>query len=471
MFLILRFWTCATLAITSAATFAADEKLTSAFESQMRKHNFKKEEVGLQVARAESPKPQSIVEINSNQSRVPASLSKIVTAVGVLELLGPTWKAQTQLVSNGTISGKTLKGNLVLKGGGDPGFVSESMWFLVNEFLRNGVDTIDGDILVDATRFDSVTIDESRDDKRVDRAYDAPVSAMSFNWNSVNVYVRPTKNGEKPTVWVDPENTLFKVENTATTGGGSLTAHVERVGNTLRVSGKIPTSVSEKAFYKNVSDPVLWSGHNLVQFLKQRGVAVKGGVKAGMAPKDAAVLAKAESKPLGEMVQDMMKFSNNYVAEMLVKNLAAEKKGNGASLSQGVDTIKQCFVLWDLPKSCVFLNPSGLSHDNKFSPQDLTLVLNHASRKLAYSGEFIASLPIAGMDGTLKNRMKNTPAQGEVRGKTGLLNGAAGLAGYHRSKSGVLYSFVFVFNGPDSKTDKARDFFDDLAVAMVKHLP
>ena len=466
MFLMLLFWVNASF----NATFAADDGLSRVFEKHMSKHNFKKEEIGEVVTKVTSPKAKTVFEINGSQSRVPASLSKIVTAAGVLELLGPTWKAQTQLLSNGSINGKTLKGNLVLKGGGDPGFVSESMWFLVNEFTRTGIETIDGDIVVDTSRFDSVTIDESRDDKRVDRAYDAPVSAMSFNWNSVNIYVRPTKNGEKAQVVVDPENTLFKVENTATTGGSSLTAYVERVGNTIKVSGKIPMSVAEKAFYKNVPNVVEWSGHNLVQFLKQRGITVKGTVKSGAAPKDATVLAKAESKPLGQMVQDMMKFSNNFVAEMLVKNLAAEKNGHSATLSQGVDAIKQCFIGWDLPKTCIYLNPSGLSHENKLAPQDLLTVLNRSSQKLEYSGEFIAAMPIAGMDGTLKNRMKNTPAQGEVRAKTGMLNGAAGLAGYHRAKSGTLYAFVFIFNGPDAKADRARDLFDDFTVSLVKEL-
>lgn len=474
MFLILLFWTYA----TSVTTFAADkeeiklaDKISTLFETQMRRHKFNKDEMGAVIARVDMPKAKTVYELNGSQLRVPASLSKVVTAVGVLETLGVTWKTQTQLLSNANIDGKTLKGNLVLKGGGDPGFVSESMWFLVNEFVRTGVETIEGDIIVDASRFDNIHIDESRDDKRVDRAYDAPVSAMSFNWNSVNVYVRPTKNGEKPTVWVDPENTLFKVENKAVTGSGNPAIYVERVGNIIRVSGKISTSMGEKVFYKNIGDVTAWSGNNLIQFLKQRGITVKGQVKSGTAPKDATILAKADSKPLGEMVKDMMKFSNNFVAEMLVKNVAAEKKGMGASLAQGVDVIKQCFLRWDMPKSCVYLNPSGLSHENKFSPQDLINVLNIAAENMEYSSEFIASMPIAGLDGTLKNRMKNTPAQGEVRAKTGLLNGTSGLGGYHRSKSGVLYAFVLIFNGPDSKNDRARDFFDDLTVGMVKNLP
>ena len=467
MFLILLFWTYA----TSVTSFAADDKLNSLFEAQMRRHKFNKEEVGAVIAKVDMPKAKTVYELNGSQLRVPASLSKIVTAVGALETLGVTWKTQTQLLSSGSIDGKTLKGNLILKGGGDPGFVSETMWFLVNEFTRTGVETIDGDIIVDASRFDNINIDESRDDKRVDRAYDAPVSAMSFNWNSVNVYVRPTKNGEKPTVWVDPENTIFKIENKAVTGSGNPAIYVERVGNIIRVSGKIPTSMGEKAFYKNIGDVTQWSGNNLVQFLKQRGITVKGQVKSGTAPSAATVLAKADSKPLGEMVKDMMKFSNNFVAEMIVKNLAAEKKGMNASLAQGVDVIKQCFLRWEMPKSCVFLNPSGLSHDNKFSPQDLITVLNIAAENMEYSAELMASMPIAGFDGTLKNRMKNTPAQGIVRAKTGLLNGVAGLGGYHRSKSGQLYAFVLVYNGSDSKTDKARDFFDDLTVGMVKQLP
>src|SRR5690606_23121085 len=149
------------------------------------------------------------------------SLTKIVTAFAVLQNLGPSAKLQTTLWAENEPVNGVLKGDLVLKGGGDSGFVSETMWFLVNEFLRTGVKRIEGTIVVDDSEFDGTRTDKSRDPVRVDRAYDAPVGAMSFNWNSISIFVRPSQAGSPPTVILDPIDNGYKVKNKAKTVAGS----------------------------------------------------------------------------------------------------------------------------------------------------------------------------------------------------------------------------------------------------------
>src|SRR5690606_18227258 len=135
-------------------------------------------------------------------------------AGAALKILGPSKRFVTEIRSSASVQGKILKGDIYLKGGGDPAFVTETLWVLVNEFARSGVEKIEGSIFVDDTLFDEVRFDPSREDSRVDRAYDAPVSAMSFNWNSVNVFIRPSdKVGSDAQVHADPENEMVVVEN------------------------------------------------------------------------------------------------------------------------------------------------------------------------------------------------------------------------------------------------------------------
>ncbi|MBX3021134.1 MAG: D-alanyl-D-alanine carboxypeptidase/D-alanyl-D-alanine-endopeptidase [Bdellovibrionales bacterium] len=406
--------------------------------------------------------------LNEQQDMIPASTTKIATAVAVLDQLGPHFKFQTTLWSSGAVKNGVLQGDLILKGGGDAGFVSETMWFLVNDFLRSGIKKIEGSIVVDDTDFDTIRNDPSRDPERVDRAYDAPVGAMSFNWNSLNIYIRPTQVGEAPSVYLDPIASGFKVDNKAKTVNKSANnLVVSRVGDRIVVRGTIGLSHPEIAVYKNIDDPAQWAGENLAAFLAQRGIEIKGKVKMGKKPEVAKLLAKAESKPVSLHVSDMMKFSNNYVAEMLTKNIAAQKGTTPASLDEGMKLVRGELESMGIDgKRFVLLNPSGLSRRNRIKAMDLAQILVQASKKFPWFAEFLSSMPLAGQDGTLKRRMKDN--EGWVRAKTGNLNGVIGLAGYAGRKDGSIRAFAFIFNGKGEQGETARHLFDALATELVQ---
>ena len=146
-------------------------------------------------------------ELNGDKHFIPASITKLITAAAVLNAFGPNYKFHTQIFIDGDQDGTTLKGNIYLKGGGDPTFVSEKMWMLINDFTRLGIKKITGQIIVDESFFDSERFDPGREPDRNDRAYDAPIGALSFNWNSTTIYARPgAKVGDKALVSIDPEN-------------------------------------------------------------------------------------------------------------------------------------------------------------------------------------------------------------------------------------------------------------------------
>lgn len=366
---------------------------------------------------------KKVFGINENKKMIPASVTKLLTTYAVLKQIPLQHKFRTEMYFDSR--------NLYVKGGGDPGFVSENMWFLVNEFKRQNISKISGDIILDDTLFDDIRYDESRESKRRDRSYDAPVGALSFNWNSVNIYVKPNEGTVQ--AYVDPESDFFSLKNTAKLSSRpkDLIISIDQATQAIHVSGELSPKAEEKAYFKNVSDPIKWFGENLKAFLKQRGITVEGKIKAGKVPSTAKLVAFTESKPLSQIIADMNKFSNNYVAEMLTKDMAAYSGQTPAKLSEGVNLIKQELKKINITeKDMILLNPSGFSRDNQFSAEVLNKVLNAAKNDFRIYPSFIESLPLSGVDGTLKRRMIGTTAEGYVRAKTGYLDGVVSLAGY-----------------------------------------
>lgn len=463
----------------------AETALGARLEKQIKEAKFKKGEIGVWIADGETP----VYSLEGSKLFIPASTSKIPTAAAVLGLLPPSHKFKTvfaidaatpNLASNQTIRGGILKGSLFLIGGGDPSFVSESLWFLVNELKRSGLTEVDGDLVVDDSRFDDIRFGEDRQAQRVDRAYDAPLGALSLNWNSVTAWIRPgVKSGDAAEVSLDVMSSFLQLQNkTKTQGGSSNSVQVERLdtkspksSEVFLATGSVGQSSSEKPIYKSIREPGLWTGHAAIEFLSQRGIRVKGSVRSGVAPANAKILATAESKPLAQIVADMMKWSNNYVADMLVKNLSAEAGDRPATTAKGIQRIRSYVekTAGLKPGAYEFLNGAGFTRENKMTPEQLGQVLTAVRRDFRIFPEFLTSMPISGIDGTLRSRFQGLDSVGWVRAKSGLLNGVIGLAGYTGDEHGKILTFVFIFNGPAGREDSARRLFDRMATTLVKN--
>lgn len=449
--------------------------LQKEFQSLAKKYGVQIKDLGMYATVGEGQDMKVLLDSEGKKIMIPASISKVATASAVLAHFPPGFKFKTQLLATAEPKNEILKGNLYLKGGGDPSFVSENMWFLVNAFLRAKIKKIEGDIIVDDSLFDKVRYDESRQKERVDRAYDAPTGAMSFNWNSVNIFVRPNGKGNGADVFIDPENEYIRLVNKAKTVSGSdnkLLADRQEDkkfdGDVIHVGGSIGQGLKEVVVFKNITQPDLWAGHNLKSFLTQRGIQITGTVKNGVTPEKADVVAESESKAIEQVVADMNKFSNNYVAEMLTKNLGAVKKTKGASLADGMLVINEHMQSLGVPADQYKLDsPSGLTRENKMSAFAMWKVLQHLRDDFRVQPEFLTSLPIAGVDGTLKKRMKNSKAERWVRAKTGFLTNVVALAGYAGLEDGRVVTFTFMYNGSTDET-KIRAFFDNLLIYLVK---
>ena len=443
------------------------KKLQQTIENLVQKSRISKDKLGIVIGYS-GEAHDSIYNLNGQKKMIPASLTKIVTAAVALEKLPIGHKFTTELLSEGSTQDGVLKGDLYLKGGGDSSFVSESMWNLVNSFSRTEVKIIEGDLVVDDTHFDSIRYDAGRDPARNDEPYDAPIGAMLFNWSSVSVFVRPhSELGQPAKVFLDPQTEYLRVVNKTKTvkGQRNSLAFSRRPSSDknfieeIIVTGEIGSDSREVNDYRSITQPDLWAAYNLKEFLRQRGIEVKGQIRAGTTPKSARVLAENKSKPVADQVRDMMKYSNNTVAEMLTKNISAANKKVPATMDDGLSVMRAHLQSFGV-KDFELTSPSGLSRRNLFLPNDIFKVLSHLKQNFKVFPEFLASFPIMGIDGTLKKKRDDTPSYARVRAKTGFLTGVAGLAGYLGRDDEKQITFVFIYNGEFAESARARDLFD-----------
>lgn len=417
-------------------------------------------------------KKETLIDINSNKKLTLASLSKVVTSYSVLQNFSLDHQFITRIKTDGRIVNSTLEGNLYLIGGGDPSFGPEGMSELILALKKKGVKKITGDIIVDDSYFDNVRYDESRGDKRADFIYDAPVGAMSYNWNSIKVTITPGKNGEKAKVDVFPPNDYVRVSgHIRTKSGRSNDVIAERRRkkngeNILLLRGSLGQGHGSLVFERNITDPDLWSGHNLIYGLKKQGISISGKILNGVAPSAGLALAEYRGKNTLGILSDLNKDSNNHVAEMLAKAIAVKNHKQG-SIFEGVKIINQeTKSLAMTPQGYSFVSPSGLSPQNQISSANMLKILQGIASNKQQHEVFMQSLPVAGVDGTLKKRKIASTKVEWVKAKTGFITGAIALGGYAKKNDGTLVAFSFIYNGSD-KEQRVTDFYDHLIAEIM----
>lgn len=418
-----------------------------------------------------------VYQRNESQLLIPASVSKVFTAYAALKRLKPSGTFKTQLYIVGPVGDGRLNGDLYIKGGGDPSLVSERMWMIVNEFLRSGIKTITGNIVGDSSYYDEETRPQSRPRYLKDQAYNAPVGALSFNFNTTTVYVKPGEKVENaPIVYTDPRNSYIEIVNQATTGkAGSkntiVTSRIKEVkgdiGDTVLLRGSIPADHAEIRYYRNIVNPTLYATHMFKTFLEAREVKVGGHALEGRVPENAKQILEFDSPPMWQIVWGMNKFSNNFVADQVLKKIGAEIWGSPGTLSKGVSAVEELLEDTGIArKTYQIQDGSGLTRNTRVSALQVLTVLVAAYRDFAIAPEFLASLGTAGEDGTLRRRFPNSNAKSVLRAKTGSLDGVDALAGYTVSADKEKIAFVILLNNPGVKYGKMTAWVDRAANAL-----
>lgn len=395
-----------------------------------------------------------IYQHQSDSAFIPASNLKLITTAAALKFLGPDYRFVTQLRGSGEVKDGVLSGDLYLKGSGDPKLVTEQMWLLANELKNLPLRKVDGDLVADDSYFDGVRWVKTWNKNHGAQAYHAPLGALSFNFNTVKVMVAPgAAPGDKPIVVVDPDMEYIHVDNQATTlpAGRRNRLIVNRLArdgfNEIVVTGGIPFKGSRKRFYLSITNPALFTALTFKSFLAKAGIEFKGNVRMGKAPEDAALLVRHDSEPLALILRGLNKFSNNFVAEQLTKTLAADQFGPPGTTENGVKIIESYMKsLGYSPPRFTLVDGSGLSRQNRLSPDQIVSVLRAVYKDLSVYPELIASLAVMGLDGSVQDRMNGNPAARRARVKTGTLNSVSAISGYFQSQGGEKFVFSIMMN-------------------------
>lgn len=420
-----------------------------------------------------------LYEWNANKALSPASAVKLLTAYVALKRLGPDYKYKTEVFRSGEIKDGILKGDLYLKGGGDPALVSERFFLLAAEVARSGLKKIQGKLIVDDTVFDQIRYDKDRVDTKTDRAYNAPIGGLSFNYNTTTLYFRPGPEvGSKVMVYPEPDTGYIRIINQSQTSkkgsayklSASRLAESQQTEDAMLVNGSMPEKMDEQKSYFSVTHPEFYAARGFQYFLKQQGIEFEkpNALEAGKVPSPAKKLAELESLPLREIVTLMNKYSNNFIAEALVKTIAKEINGIPGTAEAGLKILtEEATKIGINTAGFKVVSGSGLTLGNKMTASQFTQLMRAAYKNFDIFPELLTSLPIAGIDGTLKSRLKGTEASGNLRGKTGTMTGMSSLVGVVQSKSGEWISFSVLINEENKAAANFRKFQNYMGQALA----
>lgn len=404
-----------------------------------------------------------IYEENSATLFHPASTMKLFTSAAAFAHLGPNYRFTTDIAAEpSSIQRDTIDGNLYLVGSGDPSLETEDLDGLAAELHSLGVRRVLGDIVCDDTAFDDLRYGNGW--MWDDQPYKdfAPIGALSVNRNTIRIIVAPGPGEGMPLrVRTLPETAFCEVNNEGTTvvprtgesgdaapeGIDSLTAlrRWREGGNVIDVRGALPLDRGEQIFVTNVRGPALYTGTLFLEACRRQGIEVRGGVTRGESPAQARVLANHESERLTGIIIEMNKRSCNLAAELLLKAVGARVKGRPGTAEKGIEVLDEMVQQWGAERRGYrFADGSGVSRYGLVSADLLVALLTRLYDDFALRHEFVASLPAAGIDGSLEERMTGLVARGVVHAKTGSLSGVSALAGFARTADGEPLAFAIL---------------------------
>lgn len=410
----------------------------------------------------------------------PASNMKLVTTAAALWVLGPNYKFKTTIYRDRDFKAGVLSGNLYIKGHGDPTLTNESVFGLVNEIALRGIKKIEGDLVIDDLFFDQVYEGPGWDQETSDQSYAPPVSALSTNFGTFRVRILPGHRvGEPAQVSVYPPVPSIKVAHTVQTRGRRSgrrlwlgTSWEKGGGITLTVRGRIPINdYNGASYYKRVQHPTQYAGEVIAEFLRMRGVEIEGKVRLGETPsRNRVPVATHFSKSLASIVSTLNKYSNNFMAEQILKTMGAEIISTPGSWEKGCQVVKNFLKEIGIQSNTFVMgNGSGLNDINRLTPIQVTKVLGAMYNHFEVRPEFVSSLAVAGVSGTITRRFSDGPAQARLRAKTGSLTGVSALSGYVVTKDERVLVFSVMMNDYPGRARAMWNVQDNIGNALADY--
>lgn len=401
---------------------------------------------------------------NEHKNFMPASNMKLFSTALALQLLGPDYKYKTQLYIDGKIKRDEIIGNLILRGVGDPtiskNFYKNDVLYVFKQWadslLNMGIEKIRGDIIADDDAFEEESLGNgwSWDDETY--SYSAISGAVCFNDNCIDLVIKPAdKIGKKANIATFPSTKFVTILNEIVTVGDDSVTNIdfyrERNTNIIHCRGTIRKSEKEVNYSVSVNNPTKYTAYIIKEVFESKGIKVYGQAYDNdelnnlIDYKKLTPLFIQESPPLKEIIKVVNKISQNLYAEQLIKTIGYEKSKFG-SFENGMKASERLLIQMGVdPENVQIVDGSGLSRLNLVTPFQINSLLRFMTRS-KYFTEFYQSLPIAGIDGTIQNRMKMTRAEGNVRAKTGYINSVRALSGYVDTYDGERLTFVMIVN-------------------------
>ncbi len=450
----------------SSSICMAQTALPIAVTDVFKKANVPLENVSIFIKDLAAREP--LVSLNADKPMNPASVMKLFTTYAGLELLGPSYTWKTEVYAGGEIRNGVLNGDLILKGGGDPKLTVERFWLLLKQLRERGLQSIRGDLELDRSLFEAVAFDPAKFDGEPLRAYNVAPDPLLLNFKTVRFSFAQSVDGKSVSISPDVKPAQIEIVNRVKlidTPCGDwrerVTLGMQTVTPTqLKISfvGNYPRSCGEKVWNVSLLDHARFVGGVFANLWKEVGGDWKGAVKLTATPLDAKLIATTESPPLAEVIRDINKYSNNTMARQLFLTLAAEKATPPATAMAAGDVVKEWLRKKNIAASELVLeNGSGLSRTERASAATLGAILDAAWRS-SVMPEFISSMPLLGIDGTLRKRARGESVAGQAHIKGGTLSDARAMAGYVLDSAGKRWVVVMIVNHPNAPlTQDAQD--------------
>ena len=459
------FITGALLSVTPPA--GAANELPSGVSQALKNANIPLHNVGVFVQSVDSAAP--LLRHNPQKPFNPASAMKLVTTYAALELLGPAYTWKTDALADAPPVNGLLNGNLYLRGSGDPKLTLEQFWLLLRQLRTHGITEINGDLVLDRSAFAVPIHDAAAFDNEPLRPYNAGPDALLVNLKSVRLSLLTAP--EKKTVQVasDTPSDDIHVDNRLQLtqegcGDWREKIKIKISGLNIELTGSYSASCGEKALYLSP-----WPANVQVEQLfralwRELGGTLRGKVREGLTPASARNIATLESPALSETIRDINKFSNNVMARQVFLTLAAQRPATAEGARLRINTWLNDKGL-NIP-GLILDNGSGLSRTERISADGLSRLLL-AAWKSPVMPELMSSLPVAGIDGTLKKRLVNGAATGRAHLKTGYLENVRAIAGYVLDSNDKRWVVVFLINDPKSRSGKPA--MDEMLRWVAEH--
>ena len=451
----------ATLALIGAGTVAA-QSLPAAVESALSRAQIPREAVSFYVAPVEGRTPARLAWQAANAMN-PASVMKLVTTYAALEQLGPAYVWRTPLYLDGVVDNGAFRGTVYIKGSGDPKLVSERLWLMLGRLQGMGVKVIVGDIVIDRTAFQVQGHDAAAFDGEPFRPYNAGPDALLVNYKTqVLGFVPDAAAGVARIHYELPIGHLQAPASVplapAGTACGDWRAQLQADWSDpqrIQINGRYPASCGDKNWPVALPDPQSFALKAVEGMWRGMGGQLTGSVRDGTVPSHLKPVWENQSPALAEVVRDINKFSNNVMTQQVLLTLGKERMGTG-SFDAGRTALAQWWQMrWPATEMPVVENGAGLSRSARISAQALGRMLQ-AAWASSVMPEFVSSMPISGMDGTLRR----SKASANAHLKTGSLRDTNALAGYVHGNSGQRYVLVAMVN--HANAGNARPVMDAL---------